>query len=232
MKLLFSLAALAVLSACAPRAGAVPEAELVSAPEAPPQTGWRAIVSPEDGDRIDHLPDLWASALAAAQRHARQIAREDGLLAPQAARNHPALPPGSYHCRLVRIGAAQGREPAFRAFPDFFCHIRGDRSDSLFFTKQTGTELPGGWLHADGDRRFVLTGAKQYRVGGEPLVYGSEPDRDVVGVAERIGPFRWRLVLPWRGAQAGLDVYELTPVAPEQQAAEPPPLAPQVTVTP
>jgi len=43
-----------------------------------------------------------------------------------------------------------------------------------------------------------------------------------VGVIERIGPFRWRLVLPWRGERPGLDIYELTPVPLEQQAAEPP----------
>jgi hypothetical protein len=224
MKSLSLLAALALLAACAPRARVALEAEPPAVATAQPQVGWRAIVSPEDAERIERLPQTWEAALATARRHARQITREGELLEARAARYHPAPPPGSYRCRLVRIGTVQGREPALRAFPDFFCHIRGDRSDSLFFTKQTGTELPGGWLHADGDRRFVLTGAKQRRVGGEPLVYGSEPERDLVGVLERIGPFRWRLVLPWRDAQAGLEVYELTPVAREQQAPEPPPV--------
>jgi hypothetical protein len=32
-------------------------------------------------------------------------------------------------------------------------------------------------------------------------------------VFERIGPFKWRLVIPWPQDAAKLDVFELTPVA-------------------
>ncbi len=210
------LACLVGLSACAKP----PEPVIVPHPPwIEPQTGWRAIVSTEDAARLAGLPESWKNALAAARRYQKQIAGEGDLLVPDAARNHAAPPPGSYRCRLVKLGTAIGREPAFRVFSDFFCYIRGD-DNNLFFTKQTGSELPGGWLHPDGNNRFVMTGAKQ-RPGGETLVYGSEPERDLVGVVERIGPFRWRLVLPWRGTDPGLDVYELTPVPVEQQAIEP-----------
>ena len=232
MQKILLLAALAALSACASRTqvAAVPDHPVAAF--AQPRTGWQAIVTDEDDRRVAGLTDTWTSALAASKRFARQIAREGDLLVPQAARNHPAPPPGSYRCRLIKIGAAQGREPAFQAFPEFFCHIRGDRPDALFFTKQTGSELPGGWLHDDGERRLVLTGARQHGINDAPLVYGSEPDRDLVGVIERVGPFRWRLVLPWRGQRSGLDVYELTPVPIEQQAAEPAPVDAPPVATP
>ena len=218
------IAAVVALSACAPHTKMVVEPETPIAAFALPKTGWQAIVTGQDDRRVSDLSATWASALAASKRFSKQIAREGELLMPDAARNHPAPPPGSYRCRLIKIGTAQGREPAFQTFPEYFCHIRGDRADALFFTKQTGTELPGGWLHDDGERRLILTGAKQHGINDAPLVYGTEPDRDLVGVVERIGPFRWRLVLPWRGERQGLDVYELTPVPVEQQAAEPAPM--------
>lgn len=213
------VAMLAALSACAARHDPVPAP--VPAPALPGiQTGWRAIVTDEDMTRLTRLPDLWADARKAAARFSRQIAREGALLVAGAARNHPAPSPGSYKCRLIKMGTAVRGEAAYRSFPEFFCHIRGEGTDGLYFTKQTGSDLPGGWLHADGDLRFVFTGARQRAGSDTPLVYGSEPDRDVVGVLERVGPFRWRLVLPWRGERSGLDIYELTPVPVEQQAAE------------
>lgn len=155
-------------------------------------------------------------------RYQRLIRREGDLLVPNAARQQPTPPPGSYHCRLVKLGAGTGREPPVQSFPDFFCYIRAEGDNRLSFTKQTGTELPGGWLHDDGGRRLVLIGAKQRTPGDNSLAYGSEPERNLVGVIERVGPFRWRLVLPRPAESAGLDIYELTPVPVEQQAAEPP----------
>jgi len=39
----------------------------------------------------------------------------------------------------------------------------------------------------------------------------------MAGVLERIGPFRWRLVIPWPQSTSKLDVFELTPVDFTQQ---------------
>ena len=52
--------------------------------------------------------------------------------------------------------------------------------------------------------------------GDVSLGYGVEHDRDVVGVVERVGAFRWRLATP-RDDGKGIDVYELTPVPADQQ---------------
>ena len=61
--------------------------------------------------------------------------------------------------------------------------------------------------------RLVFLGS--LAVGGEdlPIAYGDDPKRDMAGVLERIGPFRWRLVIPWPQSTSKLDVFELTPVA-------------------
>ena len=36
-------------------------------------------------------------------------------------------------------------------------------------------------------------------------------DRDLIAVLERIGPQRWRLVLPWPQYESNLDLIELVP---------------------
>jgi hypothetical protein len=213
-----NLALTLALSACAVQKTAVQPAPLVE----PEKTGWLKEVTPEDETRIAGLPEIWRTALAGVPpRLSRIVAKEGDLLVADAGRDHPAPPPGSYRCRLVKLGPGTRREAPVRSFPDFFCYIRAEEHGRLSFTKQTGTDLPGGWLYADGDRRLILLGARQRAVGDTRLAYGTEPERDVVGVVERIGPFRWRLTLPWRGGPAGLDLYELTPVPLNQQAEEP-----------
>ena len=81
-------------------------------------------------------------------------------------------------------------------------------------TKQTGENLPGGWLHADSDRRLVFLGTLREKGETAAPPYGGAPARDIAGVVERVGPFRWRLVLTRAGKGALLDLYELVPVAP------------------
>jgi hypothetical protein len=48
-----------------------------------------------------------------------------------------------------------------------------------------------------------------------PPNYGSVPQRDRIGVFERVGPLRFRLVTPAAGGRHKLEVLELTP-APTQ----------------
>lgn len=50
--------------------------------------------------------------------------------------------------------------------------------------------------------------------------YGTDFTRDVAGVVERVGAFRWRLVLT-RAGVATLDIYELVPVTPRVPGAVP-----------
>lgn len=216
MRAALLLAAASLLAACSTTSKPV-----VASVDAVPETGWRASISAEDAARLEALPVTWQTARAAAARRSKALlAEEETLLAADAALDHPALPPGSYNCRLVSLGQKTARGSAIRAFKPFFCYVRGEGADALSFTKQTGTDLPGGWLHADGDRRYVFMGARQRKPGDNSLGYGAQQDRDLIGVVERVAPFRWRLAVPWRGARTGIDVYELTPVPTELQAEE------------
>jgi hypothetical protein len=170
--------------------------------------GWRDTVEPSDADRLARLDSAWTQALAAARGagFARAIAAEGPLLDPGAALPRADPPPGPYRCRVIRLGAGR----AFTAYPSYFCHVSVDGGE-LAFTKQTGSELPAGYIWKDGERRGVFLGAMM--LGGEPAppAYGQIEARDLAGVVERVGPLRYRLVMPWTRAGATIDVIELIP---------------------
>ncbi len=80
--------------------------------------------------------------------------------------------------------------------------------------KQTGSQRPAGRLWADDEpTRLVFLGSLALGDETAPLAYGDDPKRNMAGVLERIGPFKWRLVIPWPQSASKLDVFELTPVA-------------------
>ncbi len=145
-----------------------------------------------------------------------KVVAEGPLLGPDAALELPAPPPGPYRCRLVRLGGRKG----FPTFAPDFCYVEGDTA-KLSFTKQTGSTLPGGWLHPDTATRLVFLGALPPAGEKDVPLYGQHPQQDVAGVVERVSPFRWRLVLARTGGGAVLDVYELVPVPPAVPGAAP-----------
>lgn len=211
-----SVALLCVLSACSPVSRQAHPAAAASAamPAEPPvpSDAWRAAADPADSAALDSLPQLWTSTLAALKRPARaQVSAEGPLLDPAAALDHPALPPGSYNCRVMRLEAGR-----VQSFPAQFCFVAGESDGRLSFNKQTGSDTPNGWLYDDEHGHYVFLGARQLRAGENSLSYRADRSRDVAGVIERVGMFRWRLVVP-RTAPAGLWVYELTPVPTESQ---------------
>ena len=86
--------------------------------------------------------------------------------------------------------------------------------DLLTIVKQTGSQRPAGRLWEDDVAdRLIFLGTLALADEDEPLAYGENPKRDMAGVFERVGPFRWRLVIPWPQSPSKLDVFELTPVA-------------------
>ena len=135
------------------------------------------------------------------------------MLVPRAALARPAPTPGSYNCRMIRLGRVERRGPIFEKFKPFFCYVQIDDEGTLTIVKQTGSERPAGRLWDDDDpTRLVFLGS--LGIGEqEPLAYAQDPRRDMAGVFERIAPFRWRLVIPWPRNGAKLEVFELTPVA-------------------
>ncbi|HEX8402339.1 MAG TPA: DUF4893 domain-containing protein [Allosphingosinicella sp.] len=169
---------------------------------------WQNVANAQDTQDIASLDAAWREALADAGRQAKG---EGVLLDPAAALARPAPSPGSYMCRLIRLGSAKPREPAFQAFKPFFCHV-GVNGDQLSITKQTGSERPAGYLWDDiNKKRMVFLGSLALGNEDAPLSYGEDPQRDMAGVFERVGTFRYRLVVPRPRGTAKLDVIELVP---------------------
>jgi hypothetical protein len=190
---------------------------LVTITAAPPTKAdvWQRIASTADADRIARIAEAWRAGLAEARAHGGNddIRKEGRLLVPDAAAPRPAPTPGSYSCRLVKLGSAKPRAPAFERFKPFFCYVQVE-GDLLTIVKQTGSQRPAGRLWEDDvPTRLVYLGSLALGEEDQPKAYGEDPARDMAGVVERIAPFVWRLVIPFPRNNAKLDVYELTPVA-------------------
>jgi hypothetical protein len=193
--------------------GLRPAASVVVEPPQKSET-WKQIATAADESRIGRLGLAWQSALADARRgFAGEIRKEGALLEPRAALPRPAPSPGSYNCRLIKLGKTSSRSLAFERFKPFFCYVEVE-DELLTIVKQTGSERPAGRLWEDDQPdRLIFLGSLALGDEQQPLAYGDNPRRDMAGVLERIGPFRWRLVIPWPQTSSKLDVFELTPVA-------------------
>ncbi len=187
---------------------------------APPakSEAWKAVATDADEDRITRLDSAWQQALTEASKSfSAEIRKEGELLKRRAALPRPAPTPGSYNCRLIKLGQATPKTRAYESFKPFFCYVEVE-SNLLTIVKQTGSQRPAGraW-EDDNPSRLIFLGSLALGNEDQPLAYGDDPKRDMAGVIERIGPFRWRLVIPWPQNTSKLDVFELTPVAQQPQ---------------
>ena len=175
---------------------------------------WKQVATDADESRVGRMGLAWQEALAEANKVSpSEIRREGVLLRPRASLARPAPTPGSYNCRLIKLGKATARSKAYESFKPFFCYVEVE-DDLLTIVKQTGSQRPAGRLWEDDDpNRLVFLGSLALAEEDQPMAYGENPKRDMAGVLERIGPFRWRLVIPWPQSTSKLDVFELTPVA-------------------
>lgn len=205
------------LSGCAAARQHRPRA-IVEVPDDPGRA-WKERIEAADAARLDALPARWSAALAAARpRFRAMLAKEGAVLDPARALPYPALPPGSYRCRVVKLGASGPRQPAYRSLPPGFCFV-GSESDAQSFTKQTGAGRSAGWLYPDSGARMIFLGAFAEGTAAAP-VYGAAHGRNALGVLERIGHFRWRLTLAPADGSAQLTIYDLVPVPIEGQLPE------------
>jgi hypothetical protein len=175
---------------------------------------WNHVATAADQDRLARLGLAWHAALAEAKNtNPADVRKEGNLLLPRASLPRPAPTPGSYNCRLIKLGKAKSKGKAFESFKPFFCYVEVE-DDLLTIVKQTGSQRPAGRLWEDDDpNRLIFLGSLALGDEQQPVAYGDDPRRDMAGVLERIGPFRWRLVIPWPQSTSKLDVFELTPVA-------------------
>lgn len=176
--------------------------------------GWRRVVTPADRQRLSNWRTAFVEGLAAARTggQATAIAREAGLLEPDAALDSAVLPPGDYRCRVLKIGSKVRGVPNFTAYPAYTCRVsRGP--DGLMVRKLGGSQRLVGMLYPEDDRRMVFLGTLMLGDETRPMTYGRDPDRDMVGALERVGPQRWRLLLPYPRFESTVDVVELVPAA-------------------
>ena len=174
---------------------------------------WEAVATQHDRERIDRLDEAWDAGLSQALDEGfRTAVREAGeLLDPKAALPRAAMPPGPYQCRVVKLGA-QARGPAFAAYKPFNCYVEAE-GELLTMVKQTGSQRPAGRLWPQSDERLIFLGALALGDEEAAPAYGDDDERNVAGVLERVGPFRWRLVIPWPATESLIDVIELVPIA-------------------
>ncbi len=179
---------------------------------------WKQVATDADESRLARLATAWEQGLGDVRRnYAGEVRREGVLLRPQAALPRPAPTPGSYNCRLIKLGRATPKTRAYESFKPFFCYVEVE-GDLLTIVKQTGSQRPAGRLWEDDDPdRLIFLGSLALGDSQPAVAYGDDPKRDMAGVLERIGPFRWRLVIPWPQSTSKLDVFELTPVARQPQ---------------
>jgi hypothetical protein len=174
-------------------------------------TGWRVIATEQDRLRIRGWRQTWMEGLRAAKRaDAVAVAGEGALLDPDAALLNPAPPAGSYLCRTMKLGSVGTATLDWVSYPQFRCRIAHD-GGQLTFAKTGGSQRPAGRLYPDGVRRMIFLGSLQLGDERQLLPYGSDSERDMAGILERVGDNRWRLVFPRPAFESVIDVVELVP---------------------
>lgn len=174
---------------------------------------WRQVVSSADAANLSRLDQAWRMARAEAddKGFADEVTALGPLVDPnagQAGRLQP--PPGTYRCRTIKMGTKSEVGLAFNPYGYFRCTVELTPGGDLVLTKITGSQRTRGLLYPDTDRRLVFVGAQAWGLDetGFPR-YGQMPERDQVGAFERIGPNRWRLVIPWPRVESKLEILEL-----------------------
>ncbi len=197
-------AAFLALSACAAIPGRSPTV-------APLSSDWRRVVTGEDRERLRGWRGSFTRALDRARRagHGADIAREGALLDPDAALGGP-IPNGNYRCRMTKLGARSEGLLDYLAYPAFACRIQQER-ELQGFAKLTGSQRPIGLIFRGDALRGVFLGTMVLGDEAGAMQYGRDPDRDVAAWVERIGPARWRMVIPDPRYESLTDVIELVP---------------------
>jgi hypothetical protein len=185
-------------------------------------TAWREVATDNDRQRLADWRSTFVEAVAAARKagHSAEIAREGALLDPDAALGPPAIPNGLFRCRLIKIGAKEQVNLPYVVYPAFTCRVKAERG-LQHFNKFGGSQRYVGLIFPGDQVHQVFLGTLVLGDETRALQYGQDQLRDVAGYVERIGPSRWRLILPKPHFESQLDIMELVP------AAEAPPGGPR-----
>ncbi len=176
---------------------------------------WKTVASADDEDRISRLDDAWKKALRDANHEFGAQIDALGMLAVQDAALDGGVavqpPPGKYRCRTIKIGSIIDGL-TYVAYPWFTCTIELTPGGDVILTKTTGSQRTRGLIYPDSEnpKRLIYVGAQAWGDAETTFpAYGAQPERDQVGVVERIGNGRWRMVVPWPKQESKLDILEI-----------------------
>lgn len=177
-------------------------------------TNWRQVATQNDRDRLRDWRTTFTTALDAARKagHGAEIDREGALLNPDAALAIAAIPNGSYRCRVIKIGAKAAGNLDYVSYPGFSCLVRPTHQVQRL-DKLSGSQRYAGVVFPNDPIREVFLGTLVLGDESRALQYGQDQTRDIAGYMERIGPARWRLIMPKPNFESQLDVMELVPLS-------------------
>jgi len=174
---------------------------------------WRDVVTADDHDRLRNWRTSFVAALkAASATHSAEIAREGPLLEPDAALPGSPIPAGMFRCRVIKLGAKQPGNLDYVTYPPFTCRVRAERGLKRL-NKLSGSQRYVGLIFPSDSMREIFLGTLVLGDEKRALQYGQDQTRDVAGYVERIGPNRWRLIMPKPHFESQLDVMELVPLS-------------------
>ena len=182
---------------------------------AQPVRDWHSVASVSDRERLRGWRSSFVDALRSARTggHSADIAREGALLDPDAALGGGPIPNGTYQCRIIKLGNKGAGSLSFVAYPGFSCRIKPDR-ELQDFAKLTGSQRQVGSIFPGDPLRQVFLGTIVLGDEARAMRYGRDTERDVAGYVERVGPSRWRLIMPRPHFESQMDVMELVPSSP------------------
>lgn len=184
----------------------------------PPMTAetadWRGAATSDDRGRLRDWRTAFTRALAKARAagHGAELDREGALMVPDAATGPSPIPNGDYKCRVTKLGAKSQGLLDYVAYPAFDCRIRQEGM-LQGFAKMSGSQRQVGLIFPDSALRQAFLGTLALGDEDRAMQYGSDPDRDVAGWIERIGPNRWRMIMPYPKYESTMDVMELVPAS-------------------
>lgn len=173
---------------------------------------WKSAATPTDRARLRDWRTGLVDALAAARKagHGADIAREGSLLDPDAALGNAAIPNGTYRCRVIKLGAKSEGLLDYVSYPAFTCVVSAERGLQRL-EKRSGSQRYVGLIFPNDSLRLVFLGTLVLGDEQRAMQYGQDEDRDIAGFIERIGPARWRLLMPRPHFESRTDVMELVP---------------------
>jgi hypothetical protein len=173
---------------------------------------YKEVISENDRVRLRDWRKTFEAGLAQARTagHSAEIAHEGALLDPDAAVAAPAIPNGMYRCRVIKLGAKDPGNLDYASYGPFTCRVRQDRALQRL-GKLNGPQRYVGLIFPGDAIRNVFLGTLVLADETRALQYGQDQQRDVAGYVERIGPARWRLVMPQPHFESRFDIMELVP---------------------